>query len=151
MRWFYFAGAYSRRAELERYADEFVGLQLGFVASTWLTDPQDGLDAGFSADGLTTPETVAAAWKYGRRDIDDLSRSSAIVSFTGEGARGGRHIEHGWAMAWAMTMGSDTSRDGMRLIVVGPREHVFHCHPDTEVYPDFRAFVQHETERKATA
>ena len=31
-----------------------------------------------------------------------------------------------------------------RLIVVGPRENIFHCHPATEVYPDFGAFLAHE-------
>lgn len=141
---YYFAGAYARRAELERYADEIVGAGIrAYVVSTWINNPQEGHDAGFSAEGLTDPGMVELAWRYGRRDIEDLARAEAIVSFTGDGVRGGRHVEHGWALAWHMTVGG---RMGVRLVIVGPREHVFHCHPATEVYADWSAFLNHERE-----
>jgi hypothetical protein len=147
---YYFAGAYARRAELGRYAFAIQMEANGAkVVSRWLTDPQEGLDAGFSAGGLETPEAVSKAWEYGQRDIEDLSGADAIVSFTGEGLRGGRHIEHGMAISYYDNHPWDLSQrtEPIRLIVVGPREHVFHCHPATEVYPDWAAFLAHEIEQ----
>jgi hypothetical protein len=145
---YYFAGAYARRAELDKCAGWLLTeVPSARVVSRWLTDPQEGLDAGFSAGGLETPEAASKAWEYGQRDIEDLSGADAIVSFTGEGTRGGRHIEHGWALAWHMTVGGNPDRLGVRMIVVGPREHVFHCHPATEVYRYFDAFLAHEIEQ----
>lgn len=135
---FYFAGTYPRRAELDGYAKRFVNAQLGFVTSTWLNTPQEGPDSGFSAGQLDTPEASAIAWKYAEQDLYDAGRADAIVSFTGSGGRGGRHVEHGFVMGIALTLRP------MRIIVVGPREHVFHCHPDTEVYADFDEFMAHE-------
>lgn len=147
---FYFAGAYARRAELEQRAIEFEAAGLGEVMSRWLLDPQESVDTGLSAGQLETPEQVAAAWRWGQQDIDDLTGSDAIVSFTGHGERGGRHVEHGMAMALHAEMRGVTS-GGFRLIVVGPREHVFHCHPATEVYATWDEFIQHETERETNA
>lgn len=140
---YYFAGAYARRAELEAYAAQMkFGPAGAEVVSRWLTDPQEGLDAGFSVGQLTTPAAVETAWRYGQRDVDDLSRADAIVSFTGDGVRGGRHVEHGIALCYHGVY----SWQPIRLIVVGPREHVFHCHPATEVFADFAAFLKHETD-----
>lgn len=144
---FYFAGAYARRAEIDARAWDFESRGLGEVTSRWLFDPQEKADAGLSAGQLETPEQVGAAWYWGQRDMEDLDLSSAIVSFTGHGGRGGRHVEHGAAMMIAM--GNEAG--AFRLIVVGPREHVFHCHPATEVYATWGEFIKHETERKATA
>ncbi len=137
---FYFAGAYARRAELARYADELEAAGFGAeVHSRWLTSDQSGADAGFSVGQLDDAATVQAAWKYGEQDLIDLTVCEAIVSFTGEGERGGRHVEHGFAMDMLITDGQMR-----RLIVVGPREHVFHCHPATEVFPNFARFLEHE-------
>lgn len=137
---YYFAGAYERRAELAAYADQLEAAGIGAeVWSRWLTDPQEGLGAGFSAGQLDDPKQAAVAWKYGERDLIDLTGCEAIVSFTGQSERGGRHVEHGVALD--MRIGSHPR---MRLIVIGPREHVFHCHPMTEVYDDFDLFLQQE-------
>lgn len=146
---YYFAGAYARRAELATYADRMGEYQLGDVVSRWLTDPQEGLDAGFSVDGLTTPEAIEKAWEYGQRDIEDLSNADAIVSFTGAGARGGRHIEHGIAISYYDNHPWDLSKrtEPIRLILVGLREHVFHCHPATEQYGTWDEFLKHEIEQ----
>jgi hypothetical protein len=142
---YYFAGAYERRAELEQYADEIVGAGIGaHVVSAWISDPQEGHDVGFSAEGLTDPRMVELAWSYGRRDLRDLMRADAIVSFTGKGTRGGRHVEHGVAIG--IHLDRSFVGEDFRLVVVGPREHVFHCHPATEVYADWAAFLTHERE-----
>lgn len=142
---YYFAGAYARREELFKYGIDLIReVRTARVVSRWLTDPQEGLDAGFSAGGLESPEAIAKAWTYGRRDMDDVRSAQAIVSFTGEGTRGGRHVEHGMGLLL-----NDLRRiTGYRLIVIGPREHVFHCHPATEHFADWAAFLKYETERE---
>lgn len=146
---YYFAGAYARRAELAARAFDLLGAGIGAeVLSRWLIEGQSGDDAGFSIDGLAEVGMVSVAWEYGQRDLEDLSEAEAIVSFTGNGARGGRHVEHGVAISYHDNHPWDLSRrtEPIRLVVVGPREHVFHCHPDTEVYADWAAFLQHEIE-----
>jgi hypothetical protein len=143
---YYFAGAYARRAELVARAAELkFGPAGAEVVSRWLFSAQEGEDAGFSAGGLSDPYTIKLAWEYGQRDIEDLTKADAIVSFTGEGTRGGRHVEHGVAMAYPWVMAGRANP--IRLVIVGPREHVFHCHPATEVYPDWAAFLAHEIEQ----
>lgn len=140
---YYFAGAYARRAELKAYADRLHAARIGAsVLSRWLTQDQTGEDVGFSAGNLGSPAAAARAWAYGLRDLEDLDMCDVIVSFTGEGTRGGRHIEHGYALALRLSIGD------MRMVIVGPREHVFHCHPDTEVYEDFDEFLNREINRE---
>lgn len=142
---YYFAAAYHRHAEMTRNADMLKAATGAEVVSRWHREVTPGLDAGFDADFLAANPGVA--WEHGRRDLEDLSVAGAIVSFTdGQPARGGRHVEHGAAIVihdehpWL-----GCGPDALRLVVVGPREHVFHCHPDTEVYADFDAFMRHET------
>lgn len=150
---YYFAGAYERRAELAEYRDLLVaaiGRYNNVVVSRWLDQGQEGsTDEGFSMEMLHLDSVAARAWAYGQRDLEDLSVCHAIVSFTGAGTRGGRHIEHGVAIGYYDNHPWDSSdrTEPMRLIVIGPREHVFHCHPATEVYPDIDAFLQHEIKR----
>lgn len=143
---YYFAGAYQRRAELAAHAALLQAAVPGtIVVSRWLFLDQTGEDAGFTADGLATPGAVTRAWAYAQRDLEDLGVCDAIVSFTGLGMRGGRHIEHGMMLDRVISDGWDGSMERIpRLIVVGPREHVFHCHPATEVYADFEAFLNAE-------
>jgi hypothetical protein len=53
----------------------------------------------------------------------------AFTEFPGQTpgrARGGRHVEFGIAFA-----------KEKRLMIVGPRENIFHWLPSVEVYPDF--------------
>jgi hypothetical protein len=146
---YYFAGAYARRAELRAYADRLHGARIGAtVVSRWIQQDQSEADAGFSAENLGSQAATAAAWAYGRRDLEDLSICQTIVSFTGFGDRGGRHIEHGVAISYRDNHPWDLPQrtEPIRLVIVGPREHVFHCHPATEVFADFDAFLKHEIE-----
>jgi hypothetical protein len=138
---YYFAGRYSRHAELARYRDQLTMLPGARVTSRWI-DCHDGeLEVSY------TPEAMAAdpeaCWKHGAADLADLEGADVIVSFTGGGGKGGRHVEHG--MAIALHAGDDPrAYRMMRLVVVGPRENIFHCHPATEVYPHWNAFLHHE-------
>jgi hypothetical protein len=60
-------------------------------------------------------------------DFADVTRSHLCIAFTEPGGtlsgRGGRHTELGIALAL-----------NMRVIVVGPREHILHCLPEVEQY-----------------
>ena len=61
------------------------------------------------------------SWSFGiaRQDCEDLIAADAVVTFTEIPntilATGGRHVEFGLALA-----------QGKRVIIVGPRENVFH-------------------------
>ena len=144
---YYFAGAYARRAELDRYAGWLLTEVPGaLVTSRWLTQNISDEDAGYSADGLIDKADIERAWECGQTDLEDLSESDAIVSFTGEGGRGGRHIEHGVAISYYDNHPWDLSKRTapMRLIVIGLREHVSHCHPATEQFDSWETFLTHE-------
>jgi hypothetical protein len=146
---YYFAGAYARRVELENHAEALAAANIGaIVVSRWLSQGVVPGDGGFGAAELGSPAAVAAAWEAAQKDLEDLSICEAIVSFTGFGGRGGRHVEHGYAIRlheeWPFI---NDNPFPMRLIVIGPREHVFHCHPATEVYRDFDAFLAHEIQK----
>jgi poly(3-hydroxybutyrate) depolymerase len=113
---YYLAARYSRNPELCEYRDELCAKIPGsVVTSRWIDQHAGELEASY------TPE--------------DLDAAQVIVSFTGAGGggKGGRHIEHGYAIA-----------AGKRLVVVGPRENIFHCHPATEVYATWDDFLARE-------
>lgn len=99
----YLAADYARKQEMQyiRSILETYGLA---VTSRWLDTPDDGVP--WSAEAKV--------------DLEDIREADALISFTtGEHARGGRHAEFGMAVAWRK-----------RLVLVGPREHVFHFLPD---------------------
>jgi hypothetical protein len=140
---YYFAGRYSRHAELSRYRSELTALiPSATVTSRWI-DCHDGeLESSYTSEALNADP--ASCWRHGQNDIIDLFRADAIVSFTGNGGggKGGRHIEHGIAIGFV----ENDRMPPFRLIVVGPREHIFHCHPATEVYATWNDFLMHEFE-----
>ena len=116
----YLSAAFGRQAELREYRDELT--RSGFeVCSRWL-------------DEVANEEEVPAnelSW-IAQRNRYDLERSSTLIAFTepsGAGpARGGRHVEYGYALArraW--------------VIIVGHRENVFHHLADciyVETWPE---------------
>jgi hypothetical protein len=55
-----------------------------------------------------------------------------MISFTydQDSSRGGRHVEFGYALGIRK-----------RVILVGPRQHVFHCLPEVEHYPSWPRLV----------
>jgi hypothetical protein len=66
--------------------------------------------------------------KFAAEDYVDLRIAHTMIAFTEEPSvksrgRGGRHVELGLALAW-----------GKRILLVGPRENVFHWRPEIEVF-----------------
>lgn len=94
----YIAGANERREELHAIGSRLVRAGVG-VTSTWL-------------EGLDPPGQEATA---AERCLDEIRHARGVLSFTGEGGTGGRHVELGYALAL-----------GLWCWIVGPRENVFH-------------------------
>ncbi len=128
----YLAGRYDRREELQGYAARLS--QLGFlVTSQWLTGHA-------CADGECTPDEMRL---FAREDLWDIDRAKVFIAFTEDPGSasyqsGGRHVELGYAMA-----------SGLDVVIIGPRENVFHWLCDDNVlwlgrmeqFETFDAFV----------
>lgn len=78
----------------------------------------------------------------GHHDIEDIDAALTLVSFTeaGGGGKGGRHTEYGYAIA-----------QNKRLVIIGPREHIFHTHPGVEIFSQWGDFLQAEVRLLAEA
>jgi len=108
----YIAARYDRRQEMVAVVARLV--QAGHtVTSSWLAGADDD-----------EPPLALAIW-----NINDLVAAECCLSFSEAPAarvpwtsRGGRHVELGYALAV-----------GKRLVVVGPRENVFHHLPCVEI------------------
>jgi hypothetical protein len=121
----YLASRYSRRQELSGYRDELTALGIQ-VTSRWIDGPGQrrldndqllGPEEEFLVEsGATTPEALEVRRLCAAADLWDVGDAQIMLTFTfGGGGRGGRHVEWGYALA-----------QGLTLVVVGPREHIFH-------------------------
>lgn len=120
----YLASRFARRDEMRRIAAELD--RDGFVVtSRWLSSPLPLAQSDLTDEGR--------AGDLALMDLEDLRTADICIAFT-EGSdnlaagRGGRHTELGIAVAL-----------GQRVVLVGPREHVFHCLPGIEQFPDWQA------------
>lgn len=138
--YYYFAARYSRHPEMRGYRDELLtsGLDVE-VTSRWIDCHDDELEQSYTPEALNFDP--AGCWRHGEHDLEDLDAADVLVSFTGNGGggKGGRHIEHGYWLSTHQRYG--------RTVIVGPRENIFHCHPATEVYPDWASFLAAEIAR----
>ncbi len=97
----------------------------------------DAQGRAVESDG-TRPESDARASAMAVEDLADVTRADTFIAFAeppADGAlmpasagRGGRHAEFGVAL-----MLCD------RVVLVGPREHVFHHHPKVVQFNDWAA------------
>lgn len=136
---YYFAARYDHNALMRTYRDELETKLVGSkVNSAWID--LHGGQVVKSFDSATLDANPDECWQYGNRDLNDMIEADTIVNFTtyDGGGKGGRHVEFGVAMVWSK-----------RLVIVGPRENVFHTHPKVEVYPRWKAFLEHELENMA--
>lgn len=125
----YLASRYSRFQEMQQHRAELE--RLGHtVTSRWINGDHQIDDAGLSVQAKE-----AERIRFAQEDQSDLIAAECVISFTevprSSNSRGGRHVEHGMALAL-----------GKRVIVVGHRENVFHCLPEIEFFenwPDARA------------
>lgn len=126
----YLAARYSRHEEMAGVAKKLA--KAGHdVTSRWIHGNHELRDKG--------QENEERA-RLAMEDLEDITKAECMISFTEDPndlpkgkrpSKGGRHVEFGVATIL-----------GMRSIVIGPQEHVFHYLPDVEVYPDFDSFLK---------
>lgn len=125
----YLAADYARRKEILSYSLQDNFLELGMqTTSRWLTNPPAFNDGGI---GSGSPIATGFALEAVKCDLADIEAADVFVQFTtGEKARGGRHVELGYAIA-----------SKLPIIVIGPIEHVFHYHPSVVVVGHWSAAI----------
>lgn len=121
---FYIAARYGRKAEAKALAVRLI--KLGHeVTSTWVDQAEDEM--------LYT-EGPQAAGNFARKDYAEIDAADGLVALsedeTNTWGRGGRHVEFGYAAG-----------RGKRLIVVGPKENLFHYDPDVDLYDSVKLFL----------
>lgn len=117
MKRLYLAARFTQRAELEGHAKLLKSL--GFeITARWVYGNEDGLDR----------EKIAFL------DLADVDACDTLVSFSlpvGTMTKGGgRHVEFGYALARRK-----------KMVLIGPRENVFHHHPDVEAYANLNDWL----------
>ena len=138
LRRYYIAARYDRREEMCGYADEL--RQLGhMVDCRWLlgqlhADAHKVDDPSWHRDDGVPMEAAP----FARDDMEDLAAADTIILFSelpeSHSKRGGRHVEFGMALAF-----------GLELVVIGPRENVFHCLPRVcrfDTWEEFKGKLQ---------
>lgn len=124
----YLAAHYARNAEMRQYRDTLHAI--GYVVtSRWIDQHGGALTEALGENELNNDPRIGLP--YAIKDIEDIQAADTMVSFTNGKGRGGRHVEFG--IAWAY---------GKRLIIVGNREHVFHCVPEVKQYDNFSIFLR---------
>jgi hypothetical protein len=124
----YLASRYSRLEEMQ-LVSQVLGSMGHEVTSRWIMGGHQISDRGLNEGAQETLRQ-----RFAVEDLEDVVAAECVISFTEEPrsslTRGGRHVEFGLALGL-----------GKRLIVVGPRENVFHCLPQVEVFPDRMAMA----------
>lgn len=128
----YLAARYSRREELCGYAKELRAMGY-LVDARWLLGEHQIHDRALAVEAATQtipPEGLL----FAQDDVADVLAAQIVICFSeaprSGNSRGGRHVEFGMALALKVV----GYQRAPRLIVVGPRENVFHCLPEVEVY-----------------
>ena len=103
------------------------------VTSSWLDTPWE--DDG-SSKWMTTAAPPDAREEWAIKDITDIEMSHVFIYFSeGTPARGGCHVEFGYALA----MYVNVQLEG--VWIVGPQENVFHYHPSVKQFDDWDAML----------
>lgn len=139
----YLAARYSRREELCEYRDQLIKIGHN-VQARWLNGEHqlanDGTPIGENGEALVegtlrsgeklseheqSEHAARLRQQFAQDDWEDVNAAELVISFTepprSKANRGGRHVEYGIALA-----------RGVRVIVVGYRENIFHWLPQVE-------------------
>lgn len=123
----YLAARYSRGLELQSYAHDL--REAGHtITSRWIYGNHQISDAGLADEAKAEERT-----RFAREDYEDILAADCVISFTeaprSTSSRGGRHVEFGIALAL-----------GKRVIIIGPRENLFHALPQVEQFDSWSKF-----------
>ena len=125
---YYLAARYSRIKEMQAVRDELED-RGHTVTSRWIDGGHEAKDTGVDAAG-----THDECRRFATEDLNDIANSDILVAFTeaprSNYSRGGRHVEFGYALGIAH----------IQVVVVGPRENVFHYLPCVAVYDTLEEF-----------
>jgi hypothetical protein len=125
----YLAARYSRHPEMRGVRD--VLTPLGYeVTSRWIDMHGGKYPSSFTPEILNSDPDYCGT--LGQHDVEDVRAADLVISFTdgGGGGKGGRHVEFGIAVAL-----------GKELVVIGPREHIFHTLPEVRQYDTWTEFL----------
>ena len=107
----YLASRYDLKPFMTEYAEELKSFGISVTAS-WLNEPH-------KPESTMADIGEVAITRYAEADIRDIFESDVMVFFSEDPltpvVRGGRHVEFGYALGLRMP-----------IIVVGPRENIFH-------------------------
>lgn len=132
----YLAARYSRREELCLYRSQLQ--KLGHdVQARWLNGghqlSNEGTPIGDNGEALVESggdEAAKLRAHFANDDWEDVNAAECVINFTeaprSGASRGGRHVEMGIALA-----------RGVRCIVIGYRENIFHWLPQVEFCENF--------------
>lgn len=118
---FYIATDYARKQDAAGLAARLE--DLGFESTgRWYTSQPAYKDDGLG--GILEGADAEAAALVAGEDFDDVEAATIFIQLTsGEKARGGRHVELGYALCMQARYSSRV------IVIVGPEEHAFHYHP----------------------
>ena len=124
----FLSGRFSRRDEFSSYADQLRSLGIT-VKARWMEPERHGVTDDEVmrelADMTNVDEAGSIAALIAIEAFEDLCSSDVLVAFTepprSTNSRGGHHVEFGIALAL-----------GKWILVVGPRENVFHAMGNVE-------------------
>ena len=135
----YLAARFSRRKEMQAYADELIALGHG-VTARWVTGPPQSSHHPDQVSG----HSLAYEERVSVEDLKDVADADCIICFSEQpretNTRGGRHVEFGLAVAAEK-----------RIILVGPRENVFHFLPVVENFADWAGLREQLSSERAAA
>lgn len=115
----YIAARFSRRPEAHELSKRL--RERGHtITSRWVRPGDDHV----VPTGLSAQAADAERTRFATEDCDDVTACECMISLMEEprsNGRGGRHVEYGMALGL-----------GKRLVIIGPRETVFHHLPQVE-------------------
>jgi hypothetical protein len=125
---YYFASRFSNHPLMREVRDRLLAEHPeSVVTSRWIDLHGGDQDTSVTAEVLSATPEVGV--RFCLDDLEDIDMAHVVVSFTGEGGKGGRHIEYGYALG-----------SGKDLVIIGPRENIFHTHPRARWYPTVDAW-----------
>lgn len=115
----YLAARFSKRHEVHALGKRLQAMG-HTITSRWSLPDSDHV----TPVGMSEQAADAERQRFAVEDVDDVLAADCCISLMEEprnNSRGGRHVEFGIALA-----------RGHRMMIIGPRETVFHHLPDVE-------------------
>lgn len=126
----YMASRFSNRHILQGWQDDLIAMGHEIVSRWSLRGSDHQIPVGLSRQASDDERN-----RFAVEDIEDIDRCDCMISLMLEprnNSRGGRHVEFGYALA-----------KNKRLIIIGPRETVFHHLTEVEHFDSWSDALCH--------